>query len=104
MPRNNNEQLTSGLRPHTKQSWIAGLALLATLSFAAAVPAVAQTGVLQGTVSASGVGERLQGATLNLTPANSEQKARSAVTNDQGEYSFMDLTPGEYTLQVGSDG
>lgn len=57
--------------------------------------------VLQGTVSvSSGSSERLPGASLTLTPANPGQTPRSAVTNDQGEYTFTDLAEGSYALRV----
>jgi hypothetical protein len=64
---------------------------------------LAQTSVLQGTLSVSsgnGSGERLPGASLNLTSTFAAQPARSTVTNDQGEYKFTDLAGGVYTLHV----
>jgi outer membrane receptor for ferrienterochelin and colicin len=68
---------------------------------------LAQTSVLQGTVSVSsgnGPGERLAGASVNLTPAKPGEQSRSAVTNEQGEYKFTDLVAGIYTLQIGLTG
>ncbi|HXD31503.1 MAG TPA: carboxypeptidase regulatory-like domain-containing protein [Pyrinomonadaceae bacterium] len=68
---------------------------------------MAQTSMLQGTVSVSstiGVGERLPGASVNLTPAKPGDQPRSAVTNEQGEYKFTDLVAGVYTLQIGLTG
>ena len=59
--------------------------------------------VLRGTVvvaSASGQKERLPGASLSLIESNQHQSKRLAVTNDQGESEFRDLTPGMYTLKV----
>jgi hypothetical protein len=68
---------------------------------------LAQTSVLQGTLSVSsgnGPGDRLPGASLNLTSTFAAQTARSTVTNDQGEYKFTDLAAGVYTLQVTLNG
>jgi Carboxypeptidase regulatory-like domain/TonB dependent receptor/TonB-dependent Receptor Plug Domain len=62
-----------------------------------------QACVLRGTVvvaSASGQRERLPGASLSLIKPNQNQIKRSAITNDQGEYEFRELTPGTYTLEV----
>ena len=41
---------------------------------------------------------------MNLTPAGSPQSHRSTVTNDQGQYKFVDLPAGEYRLQVSLSG
>ena len=98
-----------GLPPGTALRLTVRLVLSVTLSLAAAAinSAGAQTTVLQGTVSVGGANgqvERLQGASLNLTPATPGQTTRSAVTNDLGEYKFTDLAAGLYTLQVGLSG
>ncbi len=63
---------------------------------------VAQTSVLKGTVSVAttGTSERLPGASLKLTPAEPGGAARSAVTDEHGEYKFENLATGTYTLQV----
>ena len=64
-----------------------------------------QTRELQGTVSVSNeAGERLPGASLSLISTSAPQTARSAVTNDQGEYKFTDLSSGVYTLHVALKG
>ena len=97
MSYQNNLQPDSRLR-RTAQRWTVSFALFITLSLAATQAVVAQTSMLQGTVSVSG--ERLPGASLKLTPASSGQPSRSAVTNEQGEYKFTDLAPGIYTLQT----
>src|SRR4030095_9124302 len=107
--RKTNVQEASRLRPNTAPRLMVRLALLVSLSLAASAirSAGAQTSVLQGTVSvrgANGQGERLPGASLNLTPATPGQTTRSAVTNDLGEYKFTDLAAGLYTLQVGLSG
>jgi Carboxypeptidase regulatory-like domain/TonB dependent receptor-like, beta-barrel len=98
-----------GFRPSTALRLTVRLVLSVTLSLSAAAinSARAQTTVLQGTVSvggANGHGERLPGASLNLTPATAGQTTRSAVSNDLGEYKFTDLAAGLYTLQVGLSG
>src|SRR5258705_7947645 len=103
MAYQNNVQLASSLRSNTAQRWMVRVILLVTISLAIMQAALAQTSVLQGTVSVSstnGAGERLPGASLKLTPATSGQVSRSTVTNDQGEYKFTDLAAGIYTLQI----
>src|SRR5260370_15322250 len=62
----------------------------------------AQTNVLKGAVSVAvtGTSERLPGARLKLSPVQSGGTARSTVTDEQGEYKFENLAPGNYTLQV----
>jgi outer membrane receptor protein involved in Fe transport len=68
---------------------------------------ISPTSSLQGTIGAlsnNGPGGSLAGANVNLTPAGSPESPRSTVTNDQGEYKFVDLPAGEYTLQVSLSG
>src|SRR6185436_19855504 len=81
-----------------------GLLLVLFHTWAAIHACNAQTGVLEGTVSVGSTGERLPGASLNLTPATSGKTPLSAVTNDQGEYKFTELVMGAYTLQVSLTG
>jgi len=103
MSYQNNVQPASRLRSGTSQRWTVSFALLFTLSLAGAQAVLAQTSMLQGTVSVSstnGAGDRLPGAGLKLTPASSGQSSRSTVTNEQGEYKFTDLAAGIYTLQI----
>src|SRR6476659_11464998 len=103
MSYQNNVQPTSRLRLRTAQCGVARFALLITLSLAGTQAVLAQTSVLQGTVSISstnGAGERLPGASLKLTPASSGQPSRSTVTNEQGEYKFTDLAAGIHTLHI----
>jgi Carboxypeptidase regulatory-like domain/TonB dependent receptor len=65
----------------------------------------AQTRDLQGTVRVTNeAGDRLPGASLNLTSTFAPQTARSTVTNDQGEYRFTDLAEGVYALHVTLNG
>src|SRR5882724_4377892 len=107
MSYQNNVQPASRLRPRTAQRWTVRSALFITLSLTGTQAVLAQTSMLQGTVSVSstnGAGERLQGASLKLTPASPGQQSRSAVTNEQGEYKFTDLVAGVYTLQIGLTG
>src|SRR6266849_3027051 len=85
------------------------LILLVTLSLVAAVThsAGAQTATVRGTVSVSGpngVGERLAGANLKLTTATLSRTPLSTITNDSGEYTFIDLVAGLYTLEVSLQG
>src|SRR5258705_9073920 len=103
MSYQNNVQPASRLRPRTAPRWTVSFALFITLSLAGTQAVLAQTSMLQGTVSVSstnGAAERLPGASLKLTPASSGQPSRSTVTNEQGEYKFTDLAVGNYTLQV----
>src|SRR5258705_1330194 len=103
MSYQNNVQPTSRLRLRTAQRWTVRFAIFITLSLTGTQAVLAQTSMLQGTVSVSstnGAGERLPGASLKLTPASSGQLSRSAVTNEQGEYKFTDLAGGIYTLQT----
>jgi Carboxypeptidase regulatory-like domain/TonB dependent receptor/TonB-dependent Receptor Plug Domain len=103
MSHQNNVQPASRLRSRTARCWTVRLTLFITILLAATQAVLAQTSMLQGTVSVSstnGAGERLPGASLKLTPASSGQPSRSAVTNEQGEYKFTDLTTGIYTLQI----
>ena len=101
MSYQNNVQPDSKLRLRTAQRGTMRFALLITLSLAGTQAVLAQTSMLQGTVSVtSTTGERLPGASLKLTPASSGQPSRSTVTNEQGEYKFTDLAAGIYTLQI----
>src|SRR6266850_3150590 len=103
MSYENNVQPASRLRSRTAQRWTVSFALFITLSLAGTQAVLAQTSMLQGTVSVSstnGAGERLPGASLKLTPASSGQPSQSGVTNEQGEYKFTDLAAGIYTLQT----
>jgi hypothetical protein len=102
-----NVQAASRLRPRTAQCWTVRFALFITLSLGGTQAVLAQTSILQGTVSVSstnGVGERLPGASLTLALGSSGQPSRSTVTNEQGEYEFTDLAAGAYTLQIALTG
>src|SRR6266404_1259140 len=103
MSYQNNVQPASRLRPRTAQRWTVRFALFIALSLTGTQAVLAQTSMLQGTVSVSstnGAGERLPGASLKFTPASSGQPSRSGVTDEQGEYKFTDLAAGIYTLQI----
>src|SRR5947207_15421727 len=103
MSNQNNVQSASRLRPRTAQRWTVRFALFITLSLGGTQAVLAQTSMLQGTVSVSstnGAVERLAGASLKLKPASSGQPSRSTVTNEQGEYKFTDLVAEVYTLQI----
>ena len=102
MSYQNNVQPASRLRSRTARRWT-GFALFITLSLAGTQAVLAQTSVLQGTVSVSstnGAGERVGGVSLKLTVASSGEQSWSAVTNEQGEYEFAGLAAGIYTLQI----
>jgi len=103
MANHNNLQTASGLRPG--HCFIVRIGLLVALIFSAAsfTSIVGQTNVLQGTVgvsSASGLSERLPGASLSLACNACAKAPVSTVTNEQGEYKFTGLVDGLYTLQI----
>lgn len=103
MKHQNNSQTALRLSPRTRQSLIVRFVVLLTLCLSTSYAAMAQTCVLQGTVSVSstdGPAGRLPGASLTLTSTKVGQPSQAAVTNDQGEYKFTDLVAGTYTLQV----
>src|SRR4051812_14068543 len=107
MKRNSEAQQALWLRHAIKLPLMLRMALLGAFLFAGATlnSVAAQTCELQGTVSVTNeAGERLPGASLNLTSTFAAQTARSTVTNDQGEYKFMDLAAGIYTLHVTLNG
>src|SRR4030095_5439670 len=102
MKRQHKLQPTLRLRPYTGQRWVVRLVLLGSLCLSASYAAMAQSCLLQGTVSVSsttGPAERLAGASLNLTSTEG-QPPHATVSNEQGEYKFTDLVPGKYMLQV----
>src|SRR5580700_8809354 len=78
-------------------------ALLASLAAGACVPAWSQASTsVRGTVTDPG-GSAIVAASVVL--ANSESKTeRSATTGDQGEYQFLFVPPGTYTLTVRATG
>jgi Carboxypeptidase regulatory-like domain/TonB dependent receptor/TonB-dependent Receptor Plug Domain len=109
MTSRSNVQRASRPRPCAGRRLLVRIALLISLSLAAAAvrSVEAQTSELQGTVSVSSVNgqsERLPGASLSLTPAAEGQTALSAVTDAQGEYKFTNLAAGLYTLRVSLGG
>src|SRR5215475_3500009 len=101
MKRKHQVEEASRLRP-CMQRWVVRLALLVGLLIVAGgVKSIgAQTSVLKGavTVTATGTSERLPGASLKLTAAQPGRIARSAVTDEQGEYKFENLPMGDYNL------
>src|SRR5438128_10733509 len=103
MTRKNDVELASGLRPSI-QRWMVRLVVLGSflIIVGSTKSIVAQTSVLKGTVSvaATGTSERLPGVSLKLTPTQSGGSARSAVTDEQGEYKFENLATGTYKLKV----
>ena len=104
MSYQNNVQPASRLRSGTARRRLVRLIMLVGLLSASMQVTLAQTSVLQGTVSVSsgnGSGERLPGASVNLIPAKPREQSRSAVTNEQGEYKFTDLAAG--TLYAARD-
>src|ERR1044071_9916218 len=103
MSHKNHGQTIS--RPHLAfVRWMVVMLVLGIAFFSGISNAVfAQSSILRGVVSVSsadGPSERLPGASVDLTSAESPSNVRSTVTNDQGEYEFTNLPAGTYTLQV----
>jgi hypothetical protein len=90
-------------RKPTLHSLMMAAALLASLAAGACVPAWSQASTsVRGTVTDPG-GSAIVAASVVL--ANSESKTeRSATTGDQGEYQFLFVPPGTYTLTVRATG
>jgi hypothetical protein len=81
--------------------------LVCLLIFAAPLIAGADDATLRGTVTALGANNqtlKVPGALLKLTSTVSGSAALSAVTNDDGEYKFTNLSPGLYTLEITAPG
>ena len=106
MANKNKLQLASRLRPGAALDLTIKVALLVILflTWAAIHSCNAQTSILQGTVSVSSTSERLPGASLSLTSETPGKVPISVVTNDQGEYKFINLAAGDYRLQVSLNG
>jgi hypothetical protein len=106
MTTKNRSQTASRLRPGATLDLIIKVTALIVLFLAwGAIHACnAQTGVLQGSISASSSNERLPGASLILTPVTPGKTTLATVTNDQGEYKLTNLVAGDYQLQVNLHG
>ena len=70
------------------------LRLLVACSMASAIPALAQSGSISGTVKDSG-GAVLPGAGVTLQPGS-----KSVVSNRQGDFFIPNVIPGTYTVQI----
>jgi outer membrane receptor protein involved in Fe transport len=107
MTRKNDVEQASGLRPSIQHWMVRVVVLVSFLIVAGNLKSImAQANVLKGTVgvAADGISERLPGASLQLTPTKPGGTARSAVTDEQGEYKFNNLATGTYTLQIQLNG
>jgi outer membrane receptor for ferrienterochelin and colicin len=107
MTRKNDLEQASGLRPGIQRWMVRVVVLVSFLIVAGNLKSImAQANVLKGTVgvAADGISERLPGASLQLTPTKPGGTARSAVTDEQGEYKFDNLATGTYTLQIQLNG
>src|SRR5262249_21186689 len=74
------------------------LALVLTLLFASALFAQKTTGAITGTVDDPS-GAAMVGASVTATNI-ATGAVRNATTDEQGNYTFPDLTPGTYTIGV----
>jgi hypothetical protein len=85
----------------SRSVWVCVLALLAGV--AGGVPALAQTfhGGLRGAVREAGA--VVPGATVTLTNEGTNA-SRTTQTNHLGEYAFVNVDPGDYTLKVSMQG
>jgi len=90
-------------RKPTLRNLMMAAALVASLAAGACVPAWSQASTsVRGTVTDPG-GNAIVAASVVL--ANSESKTeRTATTGDQGEYQFLFVPPGTYTLRVKATG
>ncbi len=92
------------VRRHRAGGSIVFIALVTVLTLVTGIPAIAQL----STASINGVVRDVTGAvipTAELTLDNVETGvSRRAVSNAVGNYAFLNLTPGIYTLQVSKEG
>ena len=77
-------------------------ALVIVLAAASAAYAQSFTGSINGTVTDQ-AGAALANASVTLT-AEATGQTRSTTTNDQGEYTFPSLPPGQYRIRVMANG
>src|SRR3954462_13398422 len=77
----------------------------AVLAWAIAVPASAQitTGTLSGTVK-DGSGGVIPGAAITLTCDTRGTKLSDVFTNEQGDFTFVNVPPDKYTISVSMQG
>lgn len=61
------------------------------------------TGTIHGRVT-SPEGEPVQDATVMIAGDSPSHRDIAALTNEQGEYRFTDLIPGDYMLLVNAEG
>lgn len=80
------------------KEWIAAVMLMTTLMSARVGFAQGFQGGLRGAVTDAS-GTAVPGATVTLTNQGTEL-ARTAVTNEQGEYAFGAVPPGDYRVQA----
>src|SRR5215471_7531827 len=77
------------------------------LTFLLLAPAGAQTngrmGSLKGKVKERG-GKLLEGVTIRATVANANEEKRETKSDNKGEFEFIDLSPGQYTLSFDKQG
>ena len=76
-------------------------------AFAAPLFAAEDGAILRGAVTALGAHQetlKVPGALLKLTNTVGGSTALSAVTDDEGEYKFTNLSPGLYTLEISAQG
>jgi hypothetical protein len=97
---------TSALRKQFSAAlyYAAALALGVFMFFAAESPASAQSvyGTIVGTVS-DATGSAIPAASVTLTNLGTNE-ARSAKTDGNGSYTFVNLLPGSYGIAVEKDG
>ncbi|MEO5931449.1 MAG: carboxypeptidase regulatory-like domain-containing protein, partial [Candidatus Kapaibacterium sp.] len=74
--------------------------LLALLSIAAAIPAVAQSGTVTGRVTDAASGGPLAGATIRLTGGSATTRQGGAISARDGRYTMRGIPPGRYRVQA----
>src|SRR6202041_3487787 len=91
-------------RPTAHRTWRLLLLLLAAFGLVAGVPIVAQSGrgTLTGTIKDTN-GAVIQGATITLTETQTGSPYDSK-SGPEGLFTFPELPPGTYTLEVNAPG
>jgi len=98
-------KMTTRIKPNALVSALLSVLLVVNLGGAAgAQEARAATGKLRGSVSAAGPDGQsynIPGASLKLKGTG---QGREVSANDEGEYEFAEVPPGEYTFEARAEG
>ena len=88
-----------------KLAWLSVVATALTIVLALALPASAQvtSGTVSGTVKDS-QGGVIPGATVVMTSETKGTKSTPVVSNSTGDFSFLNVSPDTYTVEVTMSG